>query len=161
MATKTTNLNLEKPDLTDNADISVINANMDLVDTAVGGKLNGPVVSLKEVKIDTTVGKTVATYNPSVNGNFEIKLYLRVITSNTNVSIAVNYTDAAGSQTKYMVSNHDGLYFEMASGMQIYKVGSYVLFPLLINAVASHNITITVTADKANQCYVSGTILGV
>lgn len=40
MLTKTTNLNLAKPGLTDNADITVINANMDLLDSAVALKLN-------------------------------------------------------------------------------------------------------------------------
>jgi hypothetical protein len=40
LLTKTTNLNLTKPDLTDNADITVINTNMDLLDSAVALKAN-------------------------------------------------------------------------------------------------------------------------
>lgn len=35
MATFTTNLNLEKPDLTENYDINVINNNSDVLDTAI------------------------------------------------------------------------------------------------------------------------------
>ncbi len=35
MATKTTNYNLTKPDLNDWADIRVINANMDIIDSAI------------------------------------------------------------------------------------------------------------------------------
>ena len=35
MATKTTNYNLTKPDMTDYADIRVINANMDIIDSAM------------------------------------------------------------------------------------------------------------------------------
>lgn len=38
MATKTTNYNLTKPSGTENADIDVINANMDIIDTALNGK---------------------------------------------------------------------------------------------------------------------------
>ncbi len=38
MSTLTTNLSLVKPDLTDNADVEVINANMDLLDAAVASK---------------------------------------------------------------------------------------------------------------------------
>lgn len=38
MATKTTNYNLTKPDGSENADIDVINANMDIIDNALGGK---------------------------------------------------------------------------------------------------------------------------
>lgn len=35
MATKTTNYNLTKPDMTDYADIRVLNANMDIIDNAM------------------------------------------------------------------------------------------------------------------------------
>ncbi|SNR86210.1 hypothetical protein SAMN05446037_100177 [Anaerovirgula multivorans] len=35
MATYTTNYNLQKPDLTDNANINVINSNMDIIDSAM------------------------------------------------------------------------------------------------------------------------------
>lgn len=36
MATETKNLKLKKPELTDPADIRIINANMDIIDEAIG-----------------------------------------------------------------------------------------------------------------------------
>lgn len=47
MSTETTNLKLVKPDLTDTADITVINANMDAIDSAVSSKapLSSPVLT--------------------------------------------------------------------------------------------------------------------
>ena len=43
MSTTTTNLSLVKPDTTEAADISVINGNMDILDTAVAAKQNSAV----------------------------------------------------------------------------------------------------------------------
>jgi hypothetical protein len=40
MATKTANYNLTKPDYSDNADIGVINGNMDMIDAALEAKLD-------------------------------------------------------------------------------------------------------------------------
>lgn len=66
MATKTTNYNLTKPDMTDYADIRVLNANMDIIDSAMktisdlaqsgtGGDLSGMLtINGKEVALKTT-----------------------------------------------------------------------------------------------------------
>ena len=45
MATKTTNYNLTKPSGSENADIDVINANMDTIDSALSGKASTSVAT--------------------------------------------------------------------------------------------------------------------
>lgn len=83
MATKTTNYNLTKPDLTDWADIRVLNANMDTIDsemkaisdrvgtggTSSGGNISGKltingseVATKSTVKTGTTKGNEVSTW---------------------------------------------------------------------------------------------------
>lgn len=49
MATETTNYNLTKPDMTDYADIRVLNANMDIIDTQLK-LLRDEINKLKGVK---------------------------------------------------------------------------------------------------------------
>ena len=49
MATETTNYNLTKPDMTDYADIRVLNANMDIIDTQLK-LLQDEINKLKGVK---------------------------------------------------------------------------------------------------------------
>lgn len=62
MATKTTNYNLTKPDMTDYADIRVLNANMDIIDSAMksisdlagaGGGGGTPSVDLSQYALKT------------------------------------------------------------------------------------------------------------
>ena len=161
MATKTTNLGLTKPALTDNADITVFNANMDLIDSSFTGKANTPVSDVQDIKIISTSPQTLATYTPSVNGNYEIRAYLRVLNTTTNVSIAVTYNDVTGPQTKYMLFQANGLFFPCSNGIKSYSVGSYVMIPLFITAVAGSPITVSVLSGTANQAYVSCAIVGV
>lgn len=62
MSTKTTNLELTKPAYGESADIAVINANMDTLDTAVAGKVTAPsgtVTANTAVVFDGTTGKAV------------------------------------------------------------------------------------------------------
>lgn len=75
MATTTTNLKLVKPDLTDFADIRVLNQNMDTLDNAVGGLdyIKNVTTSdgvLTFTKKDDTVVNVPLDYMPIAGGNF-------------------------------------------------------------------------------------------
>lgn len=75
MATNTPNLNLVKPDLTDFADIRVLNGNMDIIDNAVGGldyvkDVTKSDTGLKFTKKDDTVVNVPLDYMPTAGGNF-------------------------------------------------------------------------------------------
>lgn len=102
-----------------------------------------------DVQVTSTSAQTVATFTPTVKGNFFIPIYFRVVTGTTNVTITVTYADGSGVQTTTMIS------------AQSTVVGSYSLVPLFINAVSGTAINVTVTASVANQVYASASIMGV
>lgn len=94
MATKTTNYNLIKPALTDDADIRVINGNMDVLDT-----------QLKTISDKAGTATNNAYTNVSVNGNYEWKFTKG---SGANVSFdtiknATNATALTGTTGTYKV----------------------------------------------------------
>lgn len=75
MATNTPNLNLVKPDLTDFADIRVLNKNMDILDNAVGDldyvkNVTKSDEGLTFTKKDDTVINVPLDYMPTAGGNF-------------------------------------------------------------------------------------------
>lgn len=75
MATNTPNLNLVKPDMSDFADIRVLNGNMDILDNEVGGLdyVKNVVKSdsgLTFTKKDNTEIQVPLNYMPTTGGNF-------------------------------------------------------------------------------------------
>lgn len=102
-----------------------------------------------DVQITGTTAQNVATFTPSVKGNFAVYIYFRVITGTTNVTVTVTYADGTGAQTNTMIN------------AQSSAVGSYSLVPLAINANSGTAINVNVTASVANQVYASASILGV
>lgn len=165
MSSNTTNLNLYKAnpvtEPNDNFNIdNLLNNNWDKIDAAVGNKANIPVANSKDLLINSTNSQTIASYTPSVSGNYEIKAYLRVLSA-VNVTIFVNYTDVTGAQTKAILPENLGLSFPTSTGIQAYKTGSYVLKPLFINAKAGSTITLIAASSIANQVYISSAIAGV
>ena len=139
---------------------TLLNNNWDKIDAAVGNKAELPVANSKDTLITSTNTQTIASYTPIVSGNFEIKAYLRVLSA-VNVTILVNYTDVTGVQTKAILPENLGLSFPTSTGIQAYKIGSYVLKSLFINAKAGSQITLTATASVANKAYISSSIVGV
>jgi len=101
-----------------------------------------------DTNISTTSEVTIATHTPAAAGNFLIAVYLRVVNSTTTVTVKVEYTDAGGAQTTYLLN------------AQSMSVGSYSLLPLFINSTAA-TINVKVTASAANNVKASATILGV
>jgi hypothetical protein len=102
---------------------------------------------VQEQQITVTSQTTVLSYTPVAQGNFTIKVYLRVVTAATSVTITVTYTDATGSQTMTLVN---------AS----VPVGSYDV-TAFINATTGSAIAVNVTAGTSSQVYVSAVIEGV
>lgn len=104
--------------------------------------------SCSETLITSTSAINVISYTPTIQRNFEIKSYLRVVSAATNITITVTYTDAGGSQT-----------ITLFTGTAL--VGSYMLPTCFFNSAVNQAITLTVTAGTANQVYVSSSIVGV
>jgi hypothetical protein len=103
--------------------------------------------SVSDVQLTTTSATTVASLTPPAQGNYEIKVYYRVVNAATNLTITVTYTDGSGSLQTYNIVN---------GGSQ--AVGPYSCVPVLINATPASPITVTATAGTANNVYVSCTI---
>jgi len=99
--------------------------------------------------LTVTSATSVLSYTPTIQGNFNIGIYFRVITGTTNVTVVVTYTDDTGAQTNTLLS------------AQSCVIGSYSTLPLFINAKTTGAITIAVTASIANRVYVSASIEGV
>jgi hypothetical protein len=105
-----------------------------------------PTSSVSDMKLTTTSATTVSTLTPVLQGNYSVKLYYRVVTGATNLTITLTYTDGSGSQTQTPVN---------VTGQ---AVGSYEINSLFFNATTGGAITVSATAGTANQVYVSATI---
>lgn len=99
-------------------------------------------------QVTTTSATSIVTLTPPATGNYEIRIYYRVVTASTTVTITVTWTDPSGAQTLTLVNAVNT------------AVGSYVLAPTFINATAAA-ITVTATAGTANQLFVSADIQSV
>lgn len=103
MATNTPNLNLVKPDLTDFADIRVLNGNMDILDGAVGGldyvkDVTKSDTGLTFTKKDDTVVNVPLDYMPTAGGNFTGNI---TVQNNQVVCIADTVTTETQTSIKY------------------------------------------------------------
>lgn len=89
MATQTTNLNLSKPEYTDDADIDVINTNMDTLDRVIGGTAMGTTASTITGAIaehngligNTSMGTTASTLTGAIKENHDA-----VVLTNTDLN---------------------------------------------------------------------------
>lgn len=128
---------------------TVSDADVNALTTVITNTIGSSILktSVSETLVTSTAQQTIASYTPSVRGNYQVNCYFRVITAPTVVTIAVTFTDATGAQTNTMIS-------------QSVPVGDYSLVPLIINSNAAA-ISVKVTAGTANQVYVSSSILGV
>jgi hypothetical protein len=106
--------------------------------------VNNP-ASAYNTQLTTTNATNIITYTPSVDGNFIVWVYYRVVTAATVLEIICTYTDATGSQTKTILT----------SASQ--NVGSYSCVPLFISSTNTI-ITVTATAGTANNVFISSSI---
>jgi hypothetical protein len=104
--------------------------------------------SVQDQQITTTSQTTVLSYTPQAQGLFSVKIYARVVTAATNVTITITYTSPSGAQTNTVVNQSLG-------------VGDWVFVPQTILATIGSAISVNVTAATANQVYVSAAIEGV
>jgi hypothetical protein len=103
-----------------------------------------------DVLLTTTAATVIAKYRPSVQANFTVYVFYRVITASTVVTITVTYFDGAGTAQTLTLVN----------GTQ--PVGNYILPVSLVNAVGSDEgkyIKVNATAGTANQVFVSSSIM--
>lgn len=101
-----------------------------------------------DIQITSTAATTVAQFIPTAQGNFEAKIYYRVVTGTTNVTVQVTYDDGTGSQTNTVLN------------AQSTAVGSYSCLPVFLNAKTTNPIKVIITASVANQVFVSASIVG-
>lgn len=111
---------------------------------------NSQVADTKDVQLTTTSSTNVLSFTPTANGNFVVYIYYRVVTSTTNVTIQVTYTDGTGAQTNTLLN-------AQSSAVN----NSYSCVPLSINATTATPIVVKATSSIANQVYVSASIVGV
>jgi hypothetical protein len=105
--------------------------------------------SCSDTKITSTSATTILTCTPTVQGNFEVNLYLGITSSTTPVTITITWTDGRGAQTYTMFNAYP------------FTADAHSIAPYFINAVANQPIIVTMTAGTANQVYVSGAIRGI
>jgi hypothetical protein len=103
----------------------------------------------QNVVLTTTGAQVLATFSPTVNGNFEIPIRFRVVGGTTSVTITISYTDGTGAVTDTVLN------------AQSCAPGPYNTVPWFIYAVAGAAITVTITASVANQVSASASIVGV
>ena len=104
------------------------------------------VADAQETLLTTTNATTVATYTPTAQANYVARVYFRVVTATTTVTVKVTYADAGGAQTDTVLN------------AQSCAVGSYSTLPVYFNAVSGTAIAVVVTAGTASQVYVSADI---
>ena len=107
--------------------------------------------STHNLLLTTTTATTVLSYTPKTEGLYTAKVYLRVITASTEVTVTLTYDDSGGSQT----------YTPAALNAQTLAVGSYSMVDYSFEATPSAAIALTVTAGTANQVYVTSALVGV
>jgi hypothetical protein len=96
----------------------------------------------------TTISATdVATLTPWGRGQYLVSVSYRVVTVVTDVTVAVSFTNDAGAQTKTLLATTSK------------AVGTYTdLIPILVEALSSAAVKVTVTAGTADQVFMSASI---
>lgn len=107
MATNTPKLNLVKPEMSDYADVRVLNKNMDILDEAVGGldyvkDVTKSDTGLTFTKKDDTVVNVPLDYMPTAGGNFTGNI---TVQNNQVIYATKNITDENGN---YYTEYSDG-----------------------------------------------------
>lgn len=132
MATKTTNYNLTKPDMTDYADIRVLNANMDIIDSAMktisdlagsGGGGDTPSIDLS----DYALKSQLSSYLPLTGGDLTGMLTIN------GKEVALKTTNKQGT-TKGNEASHWKTYLPDGRVMFKVTVGSqkHVTLPVVM-----------------------------
>jgi hypothetical protein len=104
-------------------------------------------VAVSNVSPGTTVATLIPVHhNGNTTDNFEVKVYYRVTTAPTNITIILSWEDSSGVQTLSVVP------------LTLKGIGSYTASSIYVNARSSSPITLTALSGAAGQLYVSATI---
>ncbi|GIO13039.1 hypothetical protein J19TS2_25940 [Cohnella xylanilytica] len=136
------------PPLTVASSAKVTNLNADMVDGKHSSDLATKAASAKNIPITTTSETIIASFTPSADGNYDVKVYVHV-GSNVNVTVKVDFHDSYSTQTTFMINN------------QNLEVGGYSLLPVYIFAKAGQTIRVKAAASTANIVAVSASIVEV
>jgi hypothetical protein len=116
--------------------------------TASGWQGAGPGTgaSKVEVALTTTAATQIATLTPEAAGEYQVLVYVRVVTAATTVTVQVSYTDASGAQTQTPID-------------AVSEPVGFATAQAIVASVAGQPITVTATAGTANQVFVTAGIL--
>lgn len=104
--------------------------------------------AVAEMVLSTINPTTVFTYTHGASRDWLVDVYIRIVTGVTAITLTLTYTDSSGAQTvNYMTA-------------RILNTGSYLIPELYFRSLASA-ITLTATADIANQAYITASLIGV
>ncbi len=106
------------------------------------------VTQAQEVEITGTTAQTILSFTPPAQGVYEIKVYFRVVTGTTTVTVAATYDDVTGAQVDDILPATSEV------------VGSYRTIPATIDATTAAAITVQVTASVANQVFATAVLIG-
>lgn len=166
MATKTTNYNLTKPDMTDYADIRVFNANMDIIDSAMktisdlaqsgtGGGGDAPSIDLSDYALKSQLN----SYLPLTGGDLSGMLTIN------GKEVALKTTNKTGT-TKGQEASHWKTY--LPDGRVMFKVNvgtqGHVTLPVTMantqySVIQCDNVLWNMKAEKENGQLVNRGIL--
>lgn len=166
MATKTTNYNLTKPDMTDYADIRVLNANMDIIDSAMktisdlaqsgtGGGGDTPSIDLSDYALKSQLN----TYLPLTGGDLSGMLTIN------GKEVALKTTNKTGT-TKGQEASHWKTY--LPDGRVMFKVNvgtqGHVTLPVTMantqySVIQCDNVLWNMKAEKESGQLVNRGIL--
>ena len=166
MATKTTNYNLTKPDMTDYADIRVLNANMDIIDSAMktisdlaqsgtGGGGDTPSIDLSDYALKSQLN----SYLPLTGGDLSGMLTIN------GKEVALKTTNKTGT-TKGQEASHWKTY--LPDGRVMFKVNvgtqGHVTLPVTMantqySVIQCDNVLWNMKAEKESGQLVNRGIL--
>jgi len=104
-------------------------------------------VRVRAYPLTSTAMVTVLSLVPLASGTFAIKVYFRVTTGTTTVTVQATYADGGGAQTANI----------LPATAEV--VGSYYTLVAFVDAVAGTPINVQVQASAANQVTVSASIV--
>ena len=107
------------------------------------------IASIADYLIASINSVTALTYTMPSNRAWLINVYVRVATSQTNLTLTLTYNDASGAQVVTYFTN------------RALNVGSYFLPQLYFKATTSNPIVLSATASAANQVYLTASFIGV
>ena len=106
---------------------------------------NGIVIDVFDqdnVQVTSTSPTILFSIPTPITEQYVVWVYARVVTSNTNTTLTLTWTDESGPQSSTLTSGG-------------FAVGAHPLPPTYIRALAGTAITLSITIDHANQVFIT------